>query len=220
MFERFTERARKVVVHAQEEALRLKHDWIGTEHLLLGLLKEDEGIAARALNSRGVTLDEVREQTEAVLGYGEEDTGGQAPFTPRSKKVLEAALREALQLGHNYIGTEHLLLGLTDEPDGVAMRILVNLDAGPEVVRQEVLRMLNVDVESSPVRTSEPVMIPRTFYRSRYDRLIGGVCGGIAAYFGWDPRLVRVAMAGLIITTGGAGLAAYLLFWIFLPTEP
>ena len=100
MFERFTERARKVVVHAQEEALRLKHDWIGTEHLLLGLLKEGEGVAARALNSQRVTLDEVREQVEAILGYGEEDTGGQAPFTPRSKRVLEAALREALQLGH------------------------------------------------------------------------------------------------------------------------
>ena len=165
-----------------------------------------------------MTLDEVREHVEAILGYGEKDTGGQAPFTPRSKRVLEAALREAMQLGHNYIGTEHLLLGLIDEPDGVAMRILVNLDAGPEAVRQEVLRMLGGG--RRPVRAYEPVIIPRTFYRSRYDRIISGVCGGIAAYFGWDPRLVRVAMAGLIITTGGAGLAAYLLFWVLLPMEP
>jgi len=142
MFERFTERARKVVVLAQEEARHFNHNYIGTEHLLLGLLREDEGVAARALSSLNVTLDEVREQVESIVGYGEEGTGGQAPFTPRSKKVLELALREALQLGHNYIGTEHILLGLVRESEGVAARVLSNLDVDPDKVRREVVRML------------------------------------------------------------------------------
>ncbi len=142
MFERFTERARKVVVLAQEEARQFNHNYIGTEHLLLGLLREDEGVAARALSSLNVTLDEVREQVESIVGYGEEGTGGQAPFTPRSKKVLELALREALQLGHNYIGTEHILLGLVRESEGVAARVLSNLDVDPDKVRREVVRML------------------------------------------------------------------------------
>src|ERR687892_324500 len=138
MFERFTERARKVVVLAQEEARHFNHNYIGTEHLLLGLLREDEGVAARALSSLNVTLDEVREQVESIVGYGEEGTGAQAPFTPRSKKVLELALREALQLGHNYIGTEHILLGLVRESEGVAARVLSNLDVDPDKVRREV----------------------------------------------------------------------------------
>src|SRR5215210_8862855 len=142
MFERFTERARKVVVLAQEEARTFNHNYIGTEHLLLGLLREDEGVAARALSSLNVTLDEVREQVESIVGYGEEGTGGQAPFTPRSKKVLELALREALQLGHNYIGTEHILLGLVRESEGVAARVLSNLGVDPDKVRREVVRML------------------------------------------------------------------------------
>ncbi|MDP9426904.1 MAG: ATP-dependent Clp protease ATP-binding subunit [Actinomycetota bacterium] len=142
MFERFTERARKVVVLAQEEARHFNHNYIGTEHLLLGLLREDEGVAARALGSLNVTLDEVREQVESIVGYGEEGTGGQAPFTPRSKKVLELALREALQLGHNYIGTEHILLGLVRESEGVAARVLSNLNVDPDKVRREVVRML------------------------------------------------------------------------------
>jgi ATP-dependent Clp protease ATP-binding subunit ClpC len=142
MFERFTERARKVVVLAQEEARHFNHNYIGTEHLLLGLLREDEGVAARALTSLNVTLDEVREQVESIVGYGEEGSGGQAPFTPRSKKVLELALREALQLGHNYIGTEHILLGLVRESEGVAARVLSNLDIDPDKVRREVVRML------------------------------------------------------------------------------
>src|ERR671932_104028 len=142
MFERFTERARKVVVLAQEEARHFNHNYIGTEHLLLGLLREDEGVAARALASLNVTLDEVREQVESIVGYGEEGTGAQAPFTPRSKKVLELALREALQLGHNYIGTEHILLGLVRESEGVAARVLSNLGVDPDKVRREVVRML------------------------------------------------------------------------------
>ena len=127
---------------AQEEARHFNHNYIGTEHLLLGLLREDEGVAARALASLNVTLDEVREQVESIVGYGEEGSGGQAPFTPRSKKVLELALREALQLGHNYIGTEHILLGLVRESEGVAARVLNNLDVDPDKVRREVVRML------------------------------------------------------------------------------
>ena len=144
MFERFTERARKVVVLAQDEARHFNHNYIGTEHLLLGLLREDEGVAAQALYSLNVALDEVREQVESIVGYGEEGTGAQAPFTPRSKKVLELALREALQLGHNYIGTEHILLGLVRESEGVAARVLSNLDVDPDKVqaggRQEARR--------------------------------------------------------------------------------
>ena len=142
MFERFTERARKVVVLAQEEARHFNHNYIGTEHLLLGLLREDEGVAARALASLNVTLDEVREQVESIVGYGEEGTGAQAPFTPRSKKVLELALREALQLGHNYIGTEHILLGLVRESRVSRPAYSRNLDVDPDKVRREVVRML------------------------------------------------------------------------------
>jgi dihydroneopterin aldolase len=142
MFERLTERARKAVVLAQEEAGRFRHNYIGTEHLLLGLLREDEGVAARALTALGITLEEAREQVESVVGYSEGAPGPQAPFTPRSKKVFELALREALQLEHNYIGTEHILLGLVRENEGVAARVLSDLGAGPDDVRAELARML------------------------------------------------------------------------------
>src|SRR5438270_10834218 len=123
MFERFTERARQVVVLAQEEARTLKHNYIGTEHILLGLLREEEGLAARVLESLDITVERVRAQVVRIVGSGEEVTSGQIPFTPRAKKVLELALREALSLGHNYIGTEHILLGLVRENEGVAARI-------------------------------------------------------------------------------------------------
>ena len=115
MFERFTERARQVVVLAQDEARALKHNYIGTEHILLGLLREEEGLAARVLESLDITVEEVRAQVARIVGQGDEVTTGQIPFTPRAKKVLELALREALSLGHNYIGTEHILLGLVRE---------------------------------------------------------------------------------------------------------
>ena len=129
MFERFTERARQVVVLAQEEARTLKHNYIGTEHILLGLLREEEGLAARVLESLDITVERVRAQVVRIVGSGEEVTSGQIPFTPRAKKVLELALREALSLGHNYIGTEHILLGLVRENEGVAARILLDFDA-------------------------------------------------------------------------------------------
>jgi hypothetical protein len=142
MFERFTERARQVVVLAQEEARILKHNYIGTEHILLGLLREEEGLAAHALESLGITVERVRVQVVQIVGSGEGVTSGQIPFTPRAKRVLEVALREALSLGHNYIGTEHILLGLARENEGVAARILLDFDADSEKIRSEVMRML------------------------------------------------------------------------------
>ena len=145
MFERFTERARKVVVLAQEEAWVLRHNYIGTEHLLLGLLREEEGVAARVLMALGVTLEEARERVESIVGYGTEGPGMQVPFTPRSKKVLVLALREATRLGHNYIGTEHILLGVVRENEGVGARVLSDLGASPDDVRREVLRTLGGD---------------------------------------------------------------------------
>src|SRR5476651_259439 len=143
MFERFTERARQVVVLAQEEARTLKHNYIGTEHILLGLLREEEGLAARVLESLDITVEEVRAQVARIVGQGDEVTTGQIPFTPRAKKVLELALREALSLGHNYIGTEHILLGLVRENEGVAARILLDFDADAEKIRNEIIRMLS-----------------------------------------------------------------------------
>src|SRR4028118_2140761 len=131
MFERFTERARQVVVLAQEEARILKHNYIGTEHILLGLLREEEGLAARVLESLDITVERVRAQVVRIVGSGEEVTSGQIPFTPRAKKVLELALREALSLGHNYIGTEHILLGPVPEDEGLAApRLLAFHPAG------------------------------------------------------------------------------------------
>src|SRR5215211_5847171 len=143
VFERFTERARQVVVLAQEEARILKHNYIGTEHILLGLLREEEGLAARVLESLDITVERVRAQVVRIVGSGEEVTSGQIPFTPRAKKVLELALRDALSLGHNYIGTEHILLGLVRENEGVAARILLDFDADSDKIRNEVIRMLS-----------------------------------------------------------------------------
>jgi PPOX class probable F420-dependent enzyme len=142
VFERFTERARQVVVLAQDEARRLKHGYIGTEHLLLGLLREEEGLACRVLTELGVTLEDARAQVARIVGPGEEATTGQVPFTPRAKKVLELALREAIALGHDYIGTEHVLLGLVREGEGVAAQILSDSGLTADRVRDELIRML------------------------------------------------------------------------------
>jgi len=140
VFERFnTERARQVVVLAQEEARALKHNYIGTEHILLGLLREEEGLAARVLKSLDITVERVRAQVVRMVGSGEEVTSDQIPFTPRAKKVLELSLREALSLGHNYIGTEHILLGLVRENEGVAARVLLDFDADSEKIRNHVI---------------------------------------------------------------------------------
>src|SRR5881396_2470924 len=143
MFERFTDRARRVVVLAQEEARMLNHNYIGTEHILLGLIHEGEGVAAKALESLGISLDKVRNQVEEIIGAGQSPPSGHIPFTPRAKKVLELSLREALQLGHNYIGTEHILLGLIREGEGVAAQVLVKLGADLNRVRQQVIQLLS-----------------------------------------------------------------------------
>src|SRR5712672_490176 len=143
MFERFTDRARRVVVLAQEEARMLNHNYIGTEHILLGLIHEGEGVAAKALESLGISLEGVRQQVEEIIGQGQQAPSGHIPFTPRAKKVLELSLREALQLGHNYIGTEHILLGLIREGEGVAAQVLVKLGADLNRVRQQVLQLLS-----------------------------------------------------------------------------
>ncbi|MEI2654364.1 MAG: ATP-dependent Clp protease ATP-binding subunit [Microthrixaceae bacterium] len=143
MFERFTDRARRVVVLAQEEARLLNHNYIGTEHILLGLIHEGEGVAAKALESLGISLEAVRQQVEEIIGQGGSSPSGHIPFTPRAKKVLELSLREALQLGHNYIGTEHILLGLIREGEGVAAQVLVKLGADLSRVRQQVIQLLS-----------------------------------------------------------------------------
>src|SRR5256884_4913325 len=143
MFERFTDRARRVVVLAQEEARMLNHNYIGTEHILLGLIHEGEGVAAKALESLGISLEGVRQQVEEIIGQGQQAPSGHIPFTPRAKKVLELSLREALQLGHNYIGTEHILLGLIREGEGVAAQVLVKRGADLSRVRQQVIQLLS-----------------------------------------------------------------------------
>jgi len=142
MYERFTDRARRVVVLAQQGARRRRHNYIGTEHILLGLIHEGEGVAAKALESLGISLEAVRQQVEEILGQGQQAPSGHIPFTPGVKRALELSLREALQLGHNYIGTEHILLGLIREGEGVAARVLSVNGAGLDQVRQQVIRLL------------------------------------------------------------------------------
>ncbi len=156
MFERFTDRARRVVVLAQEEARMLNHNYIGTEHILLGLIHEGEGVAAKALESMNISLEAVRQQVEEIIGHGQQAPSGHIPFTPRAKKVLELSLREALQLGHNYIGTEHILLGLIREGEGVAAQVLVKLGADLNRVRQQVIQLLSGYQGKEPVTAGGP----------------------------------------------------------------
>jgi ATP-dependent Clp protease ATP-binding subunit ClpA len=158
MFERFTDRARRVVVLAHEEARGLGHNYIGTEHILLGLLRETGGVAARALKSMGIGLDAARHEIRKIIGIGEGQPAGHIPFTPRAKKVLELSLREALQLGKNYIGTEHILLGLLREGEGVGTQVLVTLGGDLNRVRQEVIHVLEGQQEESQ-RVSPPVRV-------------------------------------------------------------
>ncbi len=141
MFEKFTDRARRVIVLAQDEARMLNHGFIGTEHLLLGICREGEGLAAQALEALGTSLEAVREQVEEIIGHGERQPSGHIPFTPRAKKVLELSLREAFQLGHEDIGSEHILLGLVREGDGVAAQVLVRLGLDLDQVRQKVIEL-------------------------------------------------------------------------------
>jgi hypothetical protein len=169
VFERFTERARRVVVLAQEEARLLVHNYIGTEHVLLGLIHEGEGIAAQALESLDISLTAVRAQVEEIIGHGDTEPTGHIPFTPRAKKVLELSLREALQLGHNYIGTEHILLGLIREGEGVAAQVLVNLGADLPTVRTRVILILSgyTGAPGTPARSFHVANAPRCSFCMR-----------------------------------------------------
>jgi ATP-dependent Clp protease ATP-binding subunit ClpC len=199
VFERFTERARQVVVLAQDEARVLKHNYIGTEHLLLGLLREEEGLAARVLERMDVTLEDVRSQVARVIGPGDEVASGQIPFTPRAKKVLEYSLREARSLGSNYIGTEHILLGIARENEGVASRILLQFGVDAEKLRDETVRLLGgravhprrLPTPSESLRIRPPVERRVLDFGGSFVTLpealaIGGVIGAaLGVFIGW-----------------------------------
>jgi Clp amino terminal domain, pathogenicity island component len=188
MFERFTDRARRVVVLAQEEARGLDHNYIGTEHLLLGLIAEGDGVAARTLESLDVSLEAVRARVQEVIGRGERAPGEQIPFTPRAKKVLELSLREALALSHNYIGTEHILLGLIREGEGIAAQVLTELGVRHDQVREQVVRLLSGYAGSGPAER-------RTrFARITEQAVTAMVAGGPGLYSEEEgpPELVRV----------------------------
>ena len=163
MFERFTEPARQVVVSAQVEARALRHNYIGTEHILLGLIRQGDSLAARVLDSLGVGFEDVRSQVARIVGEGDEVTTGQIPFTPRAKRVLELSLREGLSLGHNYIGTEHLLLGLARENEGVAIQILLDFGADAEKIRNEVIGLLSSERPAATPGTT-PMPGPASTY--------------------------------------------------------
>ena len=199
-FERFTERARQVIVLAQEEARGLRHNYIGTEHLLLGLLRVEDGLAARALASLGVAAEDVRERVRDVVGEGTEEPVAPTPFTPRAKKVLELALREALSLGADHVGTEHLLLGLAREEEGVAARILLDLGAGAETIRTAIVRIRTLP---PPPGSRFPLERRPARARSEYrvvelagdaDSWAGGL--NTAADEGWELFEVVAAEAG------------------------
>jgi hypothetical protein len=188
MFERFTDRARRVIVLAQEEARLLNHNYIGTEHILLGLISEKEGVAARALTELGISLETIRVEVVEIIGRGKGAPTGHLPFTPRSKKVLELSLREALQLGHNYIGTEHILLGLIREGEGVAAQVLASQGASLERVRQQVVQLLSGYAGGSPL---EQVSGGRP--RLSQEAVTAMVAGGPGVYEEQEPpELVRV----------------------------
>jgi ATP-dependent Clp protease ATP-binding subunit ClpA len=193
MFERFNDQARRVIDLAQEEARALNHNYIGTEHILLGLIHEGEGVAAEALESLGISLDAVRQQVEQIVGQGQQAPSGKIPVTPRAKKVLELSLREALALGHNYIGTEHILLGLIREGDGVAAQVLVKLGGDLNRVRQRVIQLLHgyqgkmaLHAGESWARGKRPGL--RTEIRERLE-LIGTQLSAIEQRVGAGPEV-------------------------------
>jgi len=191
-FERFTERARQVVVLAQDEARALRHNYIGTEHLLLGVLREQEGLGARTLANLGVTTEEARSRIAQIIGEGEEVTTGQIPFTPRAKKVLELSLRECHTLGHNYIGTEHILLGIVRENEGVASRVLLDLGTDAKKVRDAVIGLLG---GRTVYPRETPVPTPTT--RRRH----------------WSPLSLVAVTWALGALTLGAGIAIGWAIW-------
>jgi ClpA/ClpB-like protein len=187
MFERFTDRARRVVVLAQEEARFLNHNYIGTEHILLGLVHEQQGVAARALTELGISLDAVRAEVKQIVGQGKSPPTGHIPFTSRAKKVLELSLRESMALGHNYIGTEHILLGLVREGEGVAAQVLIKLDAGLDRVRQQVVQLLSSQAGVVPAEQQPPGPL-----RISQQAVTAGVAGGPGLYQAEPAELVRV----------------------------
>jgi ATP-dependent Clp protease ATP-binding subunit ClpC len=192
VFERFTDRARQVIVLAQDEARGLKHNYLGTEHILLGLLREEEGLAARVLDSLDITVEEVRPQVARIVGQGDEATAGQIPFAPRAKKVLELAQREALSLGHTYIGTEHILLGLVRENEGTAARILLDFDADAEKIRNDIIRMLSGPGPREQLITWEPQTI----------RFASGRSAAVQRWLQWPSMLAGAALLGLGLLIG------------------
>ena len=188
MFERFTDRARRVVVLAQDEARFLNHNYIGTEHILLGLVHEEQGVAARALTELGISLDAVRAEVKQIVGQGKSPPTGHIPFTPRAKKVLELSLRESMALGHNYIGTEHILLGLVREGEGVAAQVLIKLDAGLDRVRQQVVQLLSGQAGPVPPEQQPPLGQLRISQQA----VTAGIAGGPGLYQAGPAELVRV----------------------------
>ncbi len=215
MFERFTDRARRVVTLSQEEARLLNHGHIGTEHILLGLLNEGEGIAAEALTSLGVELTGIRQEVVQVIGHGEGSPPEHIPFTPRAKKVLEHALRESIGLGHHYIGTEHMLLGLIRERDGVAAQVLVSRGLDLGTVRQRVVELLGVTETGGwrPIERDLPVGTPlRTVRRYGTTRLaligLGVIVASLLAADADDPWIT----AGLVLL--GLALLGYTVQYI------
>ncbi len=199
MFERFTDRARQVVVLAQEEARILNHNYIGTEHILLGLLHEGEGVAARALESLGLRLETVRQQVEEIIGQGQQAPSGHIPFTPRAKKVLELSLREALQLGHDYIGTEHILLGLLSEGEGVAAQVLVRLGADLKRVRQQVIQLLHGAQGEAARAGARRVTATREFWLTEIQNTLTSIADRLTAierHLGMTVRPAATAASG------------------------
>ncbi|MDQ4062975.1 MAG: dihydroneopterin aldolase [Actinomycetota bacterium] len=198
MFERFTEQARKAIVLAQEEARRLNHGYVGTEHLLLGLLRQEEGVAARALDSLGVTLNEAREQIESMVGGGEEGMVDQPPFTPRSKRVLEFALREALQFGDAYAGAGHILLSLVKETNGAAAITLSHLGVAPEEASTEIVRRLDDEREVPTHDIADPEdsvyarSLRASLVRARVEGLLVHVRCGVTDEERALPQALRV----------------------------
>jgi hypothetical protein len=224
MFERFTDRARRVVVLAQEEARLLNHNYIGTEHILLGLIHEGQGVAAKALETLGISLEAVRGEVGEIIGQGDQAPSAHIPFTPRAKKVLELSLREALELGHNYIGTEHILLGLVREGQGVAAQVLVKQGAGLEQVRQAVVQLLSGYV--GPSGPGGPLGQVRLSQRAA----AAMVAGGPGVYRDEPAELVRVVPLAREVFQG-AGVRVVLisleiwsgwldLRYVLLPADP
>ena len=214
MLERFTERARQVVVLAQDEARALKHNYIGTEHLLLGLLREEHGAGGRVLEALGVRVEEARSQVVRIVGEGDEVTTGQIPFTPHAKRVLDLSLREALSLGHNYIGTEHVLLGLVREGEGVGSQVLEGFGLDGERVRNAVIRMLSgrggVEYEQEQSLTDRWPP-PWTGYARPHNVTEGELLPVVPS----EPTLLRGILIGWALGAGtlGTGLLVGWLIW-------